>query len=154
MSLLQGTRREWVDIHKGQEIGRKEGKRRLGMYWGIFLLIAVKSVRIASHPAVLFTRRLARVSPCPPWLAHTHTFMHATSHVSVHASMQYPSPPKHTYTHTSKSLLHPPPGFSPVYPGIQARPWPDWGADRGFLWCWVSCVALSASNPALGHKLL
>lgn len=58
-------KREWVNIHKGEEIDGKEGKRRLGMYWGIFL-IAFKSLRIASHPAVPFIHRLAWVSPCPP----------------------------------------------------------------------------------------
>lgn len=29
MSLLQGMRREWVDIHKGEEIGRKEGEEEV-----------------------------------------------------------------------------------------------------------------------------
>lgn len=152
MSLLQGMGRHTQRRGNWQE-GRKEA---IGDVLRNFLLIAFKSLKIASHPAVPFTHRLAWASPCPPLDTNTHTLMHATSnaHTRVNAVTIPTHPHTHIHTHTSKTLLRPPPGFSPVYLGIQVRPWPDWGADSGFLWCWVSCAALSASSPALGHILL
>lgn len=90
-------------------------------------------------------RRLGSFSDCLLKVASAGPFCHHVHHKNTDAR---------AHTHTHWAAVHPPTGFSPVYPGIQGRPWPDWAADRGSLWCWVSCAALSASSPASGRTPL
>ena len=89
VNVSSGRRKEEKveEMHKGEEIGRKEGARRLGDGSRDFL-IAFKSSIIASHPV---QRHLART--------HTRT---SIAHVIRRCHRVHPDTHAHTHTHTCK----------------------------------------------------
>ncbi len=130
-----------MEVHKGEEIGSKEGTTRLRDEFRNFL-IAFKSLIIASHPV---QRNLVRthfqehgtlhsqVLPRPPNThthTHTHTHMHATSNARTHLNTVTIPTQTHTHTH----IKHSPPLSSCAQPSIsrytgealarlRSRPW-------------------------------
>lgn len=123
VSSARGGGSKGVGRHKRrEEIARKElGKRRLGHVLRNFLLIALKSLKVASHPAAPLTRRLARRRRL---LSCTRATQNART--NTHTLILRPSQ-RQTHPHTLILRDSPPPslpGLSPVYPGRPARPWP------------------------------